>query len=73
MNVSDQHGLKVSQRYNYKHELRRKNFLQTGPSTTTFEKARISIPPSPVTSSNRGPAEGWCCPYLLCIASDRAM
>ena len=46
----DQQSLKVSQLYSYKHELRRKGFLQTESSTTAFAKARISTPQSPVTA-----------------------
>lgn len=44
----DQHDLKVSQLYSYKHEFRRKGLLQTESSTTAFAKARISTPQSPV-------------------------
>ncbi len=38
------HGLKVSQLYSYKHELRRKGFLQTGSPTTVFAKTIVTPP-----------------------------
>ena len=44
----DQYDLKVSQLYSYKHELRRKGFLQTEP-TTAFSKAIVTPPQKSVT------------------------
>ena len=38
----DQHGLKVSQLYSYKHELRRKGLLKTAAPTTAFVKASVA-------------------------------
>ncbi len=45
----DQHDLKVSQFYSYKHELRRKGFLQTE-STTAFAKAIVAPPQKSVAA-----------------------
>ena len=44
----DQHDLKVSQLHSYKHELRRKGFLQTK-STTAFAKAIVKPPQKTAT------------------------